>query len=74
MSFLEITEDLLNQTLTENGDKAFASTLSPCLDFFALVGGKRNYLSDCASLFARAFFEDRNTALKLLIRKQNPPQ
>ena len=66
MSFLKITEELLNETLTENGDKAYNSTLSPCLDYFALVGGKREYVAECAPLFARAFFEDKNTALKLL--------
>ena len=66
MSFLKITEDLLNQTLTENGDLAYSSTLSPCLDYFALVGGKREHVSECAPLFAKAFFEDKNTALKLL--------
>lgn len=66
MSFLKITEELLNETLTENGDKAYNSTLSPCLDYFALVGGKREYVTECAPLFARAFFEDKNTALKLL--------
>lgn len=67
MSFLKITEELLNETLTENGDKTYNSTLSPCLDYFSLVGGKRYYVSECAPLFARAFFEDRNTALKLLL-------
>ena len=66
MSFVQITKELLNQTITENGDKAFVSTLSPCLDYFALCGGKRFYLKDCASLFVKAFMEDKKTALKLL--------
>ena len=67
MSFVEVTKDLLNQTLTENGDKAYLSTLSPCLDYFALCGGKRFHLRDCASLFVKAYLDDRNTALKLLL-------
>ena len=66
MSFVEITKELLNKTLTENGDKAYKSTLSPCLDYFALCGGKRFDLSRCASLFVNAFMDDKKTALKLL--------
>ena len=66
MAFIKITESLLNETLTENGDKAFKSTLSPCLDYFSLIGGKREYVNDAASLFLRAFLEDHATALKLL--------
>ena len=67
MSFMKITQDLLNETLTENGDKAYVSTLSPCLDYFSLCGGKRDYLDECLNLFIKAFYEDKNTALKLLI-------
>lgn len=66
MSFMKITEELLNKTLTENGDLAFRSSLSPCLDFFALVGGKREDLKGLSSLFIRAYCEDRATALKIL--------
>lgn len=66
MSFVEITKELLNETLTENGDKAYVSTLSSCLDYFALCGGKRYHLNQCASLFVKAFVEDKKTALKLL--------
>lgn len=66
MSFVEITNELLNKTLTENGDKTYKSTLSPCLDYFALCGGKRFDLPNCASLFVKAFMDDKKTALKLL--------
>ena len=66
MGFVEITEELLNKTMTENGDLAFKSTLSPCLDYFALAGGKRSFVAECASLFVKAFMEDKATALKLL--------
>ena len=66
MAFIDITKELLNETLTENGDKAYLSTLSPCLDFFGLVGGKRNHLNEAVALFAKAFMDDRLTALKLL--------
>ena len=66
MSFVDISKELLNKTLTENGDVAFKSSLSPCLDYFSLVGGKRNFPYDVFNLFLKAYYEDRNTALKLL--------
>ena len=66
MSFTNITKELLNQTLTENGDKAYSSTGTACLDYFALIGGKRYDLMGCSSLFFKALFEDKVTATKLL--------
>ena len=66
VSFIDLAKSLLNITETENGDKAYVSTLSPCLDYFALVGGKRDKLKECYYLFCHAFAEDKVTAIKLL--------
>ena len=46
MGFMEITEKMLNSAFTENGDKAYHTSGSYCLDYFALVGGMRFNLSD----------------------------
>lgn len=37
MSYLDELRKATNVTLTENGGKAYTSTLDPCLDFLALV-------------------------------------
>ena len=66
MGFMEISKALLNKTFTENGDVAFSSTGSSCLDYFGLIGGKRNELKGAAILFADALSEDVPTAVKLL--------
>ena len=66
MAFTEKARQLLNSTFTLNGDMAYRSTESPCLDYFALVGGYRHRLLDCQYYFYGAFLEDRLTAIKLL--------
>ena len=66
MSFFEISEQILNNAFTENGDKAFNTTGSACLDYFSLVGGMRHNTIDALNLFMKAYFEDPKTAIKLL--------
>ena len=51
MGFMEITEKMLNSAFTENGDKAYHTSGSYCLDYFALVGGMRFNLSDALIQF-----------------------
>ena len=72
MSFFDISEALLNKTLTENGDLAYVSTLSPCLDYFALIGGSRDDLRKAAYLFIRALHEDPRMASMLLFYTRDP--
>ena len=72
MGFFEISKTLLNKTLTENGDLAFKSSGSSCLDYFALIGGKRQYLKEAAILFVNALDEDFETAAKLLFYTRDP--
>ncbi|MBQ9457381.1 MAG: DUF2828 family protein [Bacilli bacterium] len=72
MGFFEISEQLLNKTFTENGDVAFASSGSACLDYFAQIGGKRDDLKNAALLFVRALAEDPKTAVQLLFYTRDP--
>lgn len=72
MGFFEISKDLLNKTLTENGDLAYATSGSACVDYFALIGGKRYDLKNAAILFVRALSEDLETAAKLLFYTRDP--
>ena len=56
MSFFEISEQILNNAFTENGDKAYKSTGSACLDYFAIVGGMRFNIKDALNLFMKAYY------------------
>ena len=67
MSFFELSKQLLNSTYTEKGDLAFKSSGEACLDYFYMVGGKRGFYNDIFVLFLRAFLDDANTAIKLLL-------
>ena len=67
MSFIELSKELLNKTYTEKGDLAFISSGNAALDYFYMVGGKRNDVYGALKLFVKAFLEDANTALKLLL-------
>lgn len=69
MNFIEAlkNDDILKTTLTENGDLAFKSTGSYCLDFYSLMGGMRHNYLDLNSLFLRAFYEDKVLTLKILL-------
>ena len=67
MSFFDIAEKINNLTFTEKGDVAYNSSLSYCVDYFALVGGKRDKIDQAFSLFNKAYFEDNVMALKLLL-------
>ena len=66
MGFYEISEQLLNKAFTENGDIAYVSTGSYCLDYFSLVGGMRYNLKDALNLFMRSYYENPLTTIKIL--------
>jgi hypothetical protein len=59
-------EDLL-KTTTENGDTAFISSGSFCLDFYALSGGMRYNYEGINNLFIRSYFEDKLTTIKIML-------
>ena len=66
MSFISITEEMLNVAFTENGDKAYHTSGSYCLDYFSLAGGMRYNLTDALTLFLRAYNENPLLAIKIL--------
>ena len=66
MSFINISKEVINKVFTENGDKAFATTGSYCLDYFSLVGGMRNNLRDALNLFMKSYYEDPIMTIKIL--------
>ena len=67
MSFLDLASEVLNITETEKGDKAYKTSNNSCLDYFYMVGGKRNDVEGVLSLFIKAFLDEPKTALKLLL-------
>lgn len=67
MTLTQALEKETNYTETENGALTHQSTLSNLLDFFGLGASMRNREdSDVASLFSKAFAEDKLLALKCL--------
>ncbi len=64
---LNLIENEMNMTFTENGAVTYASTGSDCLDLFATVGALRRESEDeIVERFVRAFAENRDTAMKIL--------
>ena len=66
MGVIQITEELLNKACTENGDTAYRTSLSHCLDYFSLAGALRGKYPLVTSLFLKAYHEDPQKAVKLL--------
>ncbi len=71
MNALQAIKTQLNTAHTENGDLAYKSTGSACLDFFSLCGGMRKNLSDLDKLFAKAYAENPVVAIKILFYMRN---
>ena len=64
---LDALKNEANKTLTENGAAAYVSTLSDCLDLFAVIGALRYEKADrITDLFTRAYAEDPDIAMKIL--------
>lgn len=66
MSYLDELQKATNRATTENGGATNASTLNPCLDFFALGASKRNSPVEAGGLFCKAYLKDKTTALRTL--------
>ena len=66
MDYSEINEKMLNQAFTENGDQAFKSTGSACLDYFSLAGAMRFNLKHALTLFMKSYFENPLLTIKIL--------
>ena len=71
MNVFEAIKEQLNATHTENGDLAYKSSGSACLDFFSLCGGMRRNLSNLEKLFAKAYGENPVLAIKILFYMRN---
>ena len=71
MNALEAIKMQLNITRTENGDFAYKSTGSACLDFFSLCGGMRKNPCGLDKVFARAYAENPLVAIKILFYMRN---
>ena len=64
---LDIIKNINNVTYTENGAVSNASTLEPCLDFFAVSGALRSADDErVLELFVRAFTASPDYALRTL--------
>lgn len=67
MSFLdELQKDTNKNTRTENGAVTNDSTLDYNLDYFSLAGAMRNRVGDTKELFAKAYAQDPQVALRTL--------
>lgn len=71
MSFLEDMKSETTVGRTQNGAKTYTSTLNANLDFFAQAGAMRNRLGDVRNMFAKAFDENPEVALRNLIHLRN---
>jgi hypothetical protein len=67
MDLKEMIQEQLAIEMTENGDIAYITSGSSCLDYFGLIGGMRHNLKDATKLMIRAYYEDPKTAFKLLL-------
>jgi hypothetical protein len=65
-TFINAIEKELNVTTTENGAKAYSSTLDKCLDLFGKIAACRNNLQEAQRLFAHAYNENPETATRIL--------
>ncbi len=65
---IEAIEDEMNHATTENGAEALATTLSPLLDLFGVIGGlrDRDEEKEIIDLFIKAYAFDPLRALKML--------
>lgn len=67
MSFLNSMLETSNETFTENGGKAFASSQSECLDLFFALGAMRDADEETiCNLITRAYAENPVTTMKLV--------
>ena len=71
MTFLDNLKEETTVGRTANGAKTFTSTLNANVDFYAQAGSMRQNKSLIKSLFAKAYDEDREIALRNLIHLRN---
>lgn len=65
-SYLQTLQKQTNKALTLNGAVANKSSLNDVLDFFSLAGAMRNRPQDAVVLFTKAYFQDKQAAVRCL--------
>ena len=63
MNFMQLLENELNLTTTENDDYAYPTTQYANLDFFGIAGASRHDQQQVLSLFEKALIENEDTAI-----------
>ena len=71
MSFVYALEKQLNSTTTDNGAKAYKSTLDLNVDLFGKISASRENPDAIVSLYLRALEEDPETALRILFNSRD---
>jgi hypothetical protein len=71
MSFVYALEKQLNSTQTENGAKAYKSTLDLNVDLFGKISASRSNPESIVALYLRALEEDPETALRILFNSRD---
>jgi hypothetical protein len=71
MTFLTALESELNVTETLNGAKAYKSTMNACVDLFGQINACRNDIAKAKRLFALAYREDAETAVRILFNSRD---
>ena len=66
MLFINSLQQQTNTTTTDNGAKAYKSTLNHNLDLFGAIGASRNNLENIQRIFSLAMDEDPGLALRIL--------
>lgn len=66
MTFLDELKKQTTKSTTLNGANTFSSSLNANVDLFAIGGALRNRQNDVPGLFAKAYKEDKNIALRNL--------
>lgn len=66
MTFINSLKNELNTTTTENGAKAYSSTMNSCLDLFGTIAACRNNLDLARRNFALAYSDHPETAIRIL--------
>jgi hypothetical protein len=66
MTFINALKTELNNTTTENGAKAYSSTMNNCLDLFAKIAACRDNLEMARRHFDKAYAEHPETAIRIL--------
>lgn len=66
MSIKDIIKEELNKTFTTNGDNAFYSTGSSCLDFFIMIGSLHLNDIELINAFTKAYYENPLLAVKII--------